>query len=158
MAPADPRVETLRLLNSIDTTLRALLIVMRGGAAAASTASVASDADMDSQYGNPEVRAKDPRDWSGAPMKGRKFSECPAEYLDLLASRFDYFAENEDDPKKKGYCRKDAARARGWAKRVREGRVPEAETVTAGGGSSIFDDGGFEEVVDAPAAPADWGY
>lgn len=25
--------------------------------------------------------------WTGETMKGRKFSECPAEYLDLLAQR-----------------------------------------------------------------------
>jgi hypothetical protein len=77
--------------------------------------------DLDGPHGDPEVKAKDPRDWTGAPMKGRKFSECPAEYLDMLADRFDYFAEREEDAKKAGYDRLDAARARGWAERVRNG-------------------------------------
>ena len=89
----------------------------------------ASDADLDGQYGNPEVKAKSPRDWTGESMQGRRFSECPAEYLDLVASRLDYFAEtnaaseNADDRKKAGYNRKDAALARGWAARIRAGYV-----------------------------------
>lgn len=59
---------------------------------------VASDRDLDSQYGDPEVKAKDPRDWTGPPMKGNHFSQCPPEYLDLLADRLDFFlSKNEDD-------------------------------------------------------------
>ena len=107
---------------------------------------VASDADLDGQYGNPEVKAKSPRDWTGESMQGRRFSECPAEYLDMVAARLDYFAEtnaaseNADDRKKAGYNRKDAARARGWAARIRAGYVaPVAESGESFGG----DDGGF---------------
>lgn len=78
-------------------------------------------ADLDSKYGDPLVRAKDPRDWTGEPMKGRNFSQCPPEYLDMLAARFDFFASRESDPKKAKYNRLDASRARGWAARKRGG-------------------------------------
>lgn len=155
MAPIDPRVESINLLRSIDTTLKALLLVTsqaRNDAPSGSSAAVASDADLDGQYGDPEVRAKDPRDWSGPPMKGRHFSECPADYLDLIAERFDYFAGQETDAKKAGYNRKDAARARGWAKRIRAGRVPQAasQSVEAGFGEDFTAgaDGGNEWLSD----------
>jgi hypothetical protein len=89
---------------------------------------IAPDSDLDSDYGDPEVRAKSPRDWTGDSMQGKHFSECPAEYLELVANRLDYFAsqnESEGDPesiKKARYNRLDASRARGWAERVRNGR------------------------------------
>lgn len=143
----DPRVETLNLLRSIDASLKTL--VRQHGTSAPSGAPVASDADLDGQYGNPEVRAKDPRDWTGEPMKGRRFSECPPDYLDMLAERFDFFGSKEEDPKKAGYSRKDAARARGWAKRMREGRVP----VMAGAAAASASDGWGD---DLPAVGSDW--
>lgn len=119
------------LLSSIDATLKALLETTKATRAATVAQAidpiVASDADLDSQYGDPEVRAKSPRDWTGDSMTGRKFSECPPEYLDMVADRLDYFASKEEDPKKAGYNRKDAARARGWARRLRNGWKP-AET------------------------------
>ena len=90
---------------------------------------VASDADLNSQYGDPEVRAKSPRDWSGPSMQGRHFSECPAEYLDLVAARLDFFASDNADgtpegEKKSRYNKLDASRARGWAARIRAGYKP----------------------------------
>jgi hypothetical protein len=151
-APVDPRVESIRLLRSIDTTLKALLLVMSEKRTDAPPAVIANDADLDGQYGNPEVRAKDPRDWTGEPMKGRRFSECPAEYLDMLAARFDFFAGQESDSKKAGYCRKDAARARGWAKRMREGRVP--PVVAAAAASDA--DGWGDEFPPTDGLPGDW--
>jgi hypothetical protein len=56
-------------------------------------------------------------------------SQCPAEFLDLLAGTFDYFAkqaEKNNETTSAGkpvapYKRKDAARARGWAARKRNG-------------------------------------
>ena len=85
--------------------------------------------NLDDQWGDPTIKAKDPRDWAGVTMQGRKFSECPAEYLDLLADRYDYFAEREDDPKRANYNRIDAARARGWAVRIRDGYEPQTDPV-----------------------------
>lgn len=127
---SDP--ESLSLLRSIDASLKAL-VARQAPATGAPTPGpgVASDRDLDGPYGDPEVKAKDPRDWTGAPMKGRKFSECPAEYLDMLAERFDYFADQADANGEKldngkpasHYKRLDAARARGWAARIRGGKV-----------------------------------
>jgi hypothetical protein len=120
--------DTLALLKSIDASLKALV----GRASAQTTsATVASDADLDGQYGDPEVKAKDPRDWTGPSMKGLRFSRCPAEYLDMVADRLDYFCSTnpgatEEDHKKLKYQRLDAARARGWAKRIRAGYKPPA--------------------------------
>jgi hypothetical protein len=97
---------------------------------------VADDADLDSQYGNPTIRF-DPREkyWAGVSYVGKTFSQCPAEYLDAQAkylSAAAYMARKNGEDKKAGYKDKDAARARGWAKRVRAGLVtrtvvPEAE-------------------------------
>lgn len=129
MGATDPRVETLRLLQSIDASLKALVAAQRGGAP------TAERVELDGPHGDPIVRAKDPRDWTGEPMKGRHFSECSPDYLDMLAERFDYFASQEQDPKKAKYNRLDAARARGWAQRIRDGKHVQAEiaeTVSSG--------------------------
>lgn len=143
----DPREVSISLLRSIDASLKTLIRMQ--GNVGASAAPVASDADLDGQWGNPEVRAKDPRDWTGEPMKGRRFSECPAEYLDLLAERFDFFASRESDDKKAGYCRKDAARARGWAQRVRGGKVPALAAAGSAPAGESWDE-------DFPPAGGDW--
>lgn len=85
---------------------------------------VASDEDLASKYGDPQVR-KDPTRWSGPSYAGCKYSQCPSDYLETLASLLDWQA---DQSEKKGemlnngkprapYLRRDAARARGWAKR-----------------------------------------
>ena len=123
--------EAERLLASIDATLKAVLAALQGrGSTTAPSSDVATDADLDGRYGNPEVKAKDPRDWTGPSMKGRKFSDCPADYLDLVASRLDYFAETAEAEGKTTnsgkpvapFNRADAKRARGWAARIRSGR------------------------------------
>ena len=130
--------ELLTALRSIDQSLRTLVVIAQKKAEAPTPAgatprlvpTVASDHDLDSQYGDPIVKAKSPRDWTGEPMLGRKFSECPAEYLDLVAERLDYFAGQSEATGElasngkpvAGYKRLDAARARGWAKRTREGK------------------------------------
>jgi hypothetical protein len=129
----------LDVLVSIEGLLKQL--VKQGQSASGSTGAIASDRDLDGQYGDPEVRAKDPRDWNGPSMKGRHFSECPPEYLDLIAERLDYFAEQADEEGKKTekgqpvskYNRADAARARGWAKRIRDGRHVQTTPATSGG-------------------------
>jgi hypothetical protein len=130
----DPRVETLRLLQSIDASLKTLIALQRG-------APPSERVDLDGEHGDPIIKAKDPRDWTGEPMKGRHFSECPPEYLDLLADRFDYFASQEQDAKKARYNRLDAARARGWAARIRAGGGRVLEPAFAG----VADGDGGEE-------------
>lgn len=135
--------DVINILTSIDATLKSLLALSQARMAkAAPQAGVASDADLDSQYGDPEVRAKDPKDWTGEPMKGRKFSECPAEYLEMVADRLDYFASDNEakgETTKARYNRLDASRARGWAARIRAGYkppVPEASSFGEGFGDT----------------------
>jgi hypothetical protein len=128
----------LDALKSIDLSLRTLVVIAQekatnphaGPSAPGPRQDTASDRDLDGQYGDPIVKAKDPRDWTGEPMNGKRFSECPAEYLELVADRLDYFAGQSEATGElasngkpvAGYKRLDAARARGWAKRTREGK------------------------------------
>lgn len=115
------------------------------GTSSTATGAVAPDHVLDGQYGDPLVKKKDPRDWTGDPMKNKKFSECPAEYLEMVAEREDYFleqnqeklAESTDADEAKAlkenikYNQKDAARARGWAARKRAGWKPTEPEPTA---------------------------
>lgn len=115
-----------------------------GGASAPSGGgAVASDYGLDSEWGNPIV-GKDPKRWienGGDSFAGCKMSECPAEYLDAVANLFDWMADKDDEagrngetyfnkkkqtlvPKDGAFKRKDASRARGWAKRKRDGWAP----------------------------------
>ncbi len=120
--------DVIDTLKSIDASLKALLALQRG----AQPALVASDSDLDGQWGDPVIRAKDPRDWTGESQLGKPFSECPAPYLDLVAARLDFFAEKADAEQAlttsgkpvAPYNRRDAARARGWAARIRRGWKP----------------------------------
>lgn len=88
----------------------------------------ASDQELDGPYGNPTVR-KDPPKWSGPSFAGKRFSECSPEFLESLAGFYDWKAGKDAasgavDAKgrpKATYSRKDAARARGWAERIRNG-------------------------------------
>ena len=118
------------------------LLAQQGGATAPG---IASDADLDGQYGDEEVK-KNPKRWTGESFIGRRMSECSPEFLDSLAGHFDYKAERdaedaanaEDEEtanaKKKyaGYSRRSAARARGWAARLRAGWKPPAPPADSG--------------------------
>jgi hypothetical protein len=130
--PTDPRLETLRLLTSIDATLKLLLAAQSGDRAPQSDESVTHG-----PHGDPIVKAKDPRDWTGDSMNGRHFSECPADYLDLLAERYDYFASREEDATKQRYNLLDARRARAWAVRIRGGYIAPTQASNSG----FVDDG-----------------
>lgn len=129
--------ESLALLRRIAFAVERLAGATNGHGSAAPL--IADDRDLDSEYGNPVIKAKDPRDWTGEPMQGRRFSECPAEYLDLLADRLDYFARKADEGNEQTstgkpvapYRRKEAARARGWARRIRDGKVAPYEAPAA---------------------------
>ncbi len=86
----------------------------------------ALEVDIDGPRGNPEVRFI-PKRWEGANYKGKTFSECDPDFLDMLAEAFDYFARKEDETSaldknggpKSRWTRLDAGRARAWAKRLR---------------------------------------
>jgi hypothetical protein len=93
---------------------------------------VAPDSDLDGDHGNPTVKYDlKPKYWSGASMVGKRWSECPPEWLDACAAYLSNYAsalrdnpKEEDDAKKAKYKEKDASRARGWAKRLRSGWRP----------------------------------
>jgi hypothetical protein len=101
-----------------------------GGGSSSRGGNVADDADLDGQYGDPEVR-KDPKQWlndGGASYAGRRMSECPSDYLLAVASFYEWRAGKEEaEPEKAkyaAYSRRDAARARGWAAR-NKGKAPQ---------------------------------
>lgn len=123
----------MKLLEDIDRNVKALLArgASSGGSSRSAAPPVADDRDLDGKYGDEEVKFS-PRDWAGPSMRGRRMSQCPPEFLDALASAFDYFAKKNDangEETDKGtpksvFDRRAAARARGWAKRLREGWRP----------------------------------
>ena len=122
----------------------------RGGTAKspASGGAVTSDRDLDGKYGDPDIRF-DPKKWDGASFKGRKFSAAPAAYLELLAEALDEIAAKTDDEKTAGYKRKDAERARGWARRNAGG-----PSGSGGRGQTAPDPGGMSAQKEMAARPA----
>lgn len=132
MPTTDEKLDALE--KKLDQALRGIALLARHlgavpsapGSSSVGSGAIASDAEMAGKYGDPEVRF-DPRDWSGESFKRSKFSECPADYLDLLAVVLDGFAEQESDAKKKTYKLRDARLARGWAARKRAGWRPPGE-------------------------------
>lgn len=117
------------LLRSIDASLKELLSQRR----AEKPKPVASDRELDGRYGDPELKFM-PRDWTGPNFRGRHFSECPPALLDLVAESCDWFAEQADKKHEmtdrgrpvSDFKRADAARARGWARRLRATGQPVA--------------------------------
>lgn len=159
--------DVLDVLRSIDTSLKAL-VTRAGGVTPAASAvalppphgAVATDADLDGKFGNPDVRF-DPRDWTGEPHKGRRFSECQPAFLDMLAETFDYFAGKAEATGEltaggkpvAQYKRLDAARARGWAARLRNGyQAPTFDTSVSAATPSepAWTQGGFDADDDIP--------
>jgi hypothetical protein len=90
---------------------------------------IANDAELDSSRGDPDVR-KDPPRWNGPSMVGRRFSACPSDFLEVMASFKEFTAANPRegaDSKYVQYDLKDAARARGWARRNKGKAMAAAE-------------------------------
>jgi len=140
-----------RLETKIDAIARHLGIGANvvGGkpTTAAAGGEVATDAELDGQYGDPEIK-KDPTRWQGESFVGRRYSETSPEYLDMVASLEDWRAGKDDEAGQRGemnnrgkpkdgyFARKNAARARGWAKRLRAGwggAAPKAKKPGYGG-------------------------
>lgn len=128
MATLEERVEQLEKIVREQAQFIARLKTALGGA----DTNVATDRELDSQWGDPQVKLV-PKTWTaGGVVKGQKFSTCPADFLDVLAETMDYFAEKNDakgakDSKDRPlsyYDRKNARFARGWAKRLRSGWAP----------------------------------
>ena len=74
-----------------------------------------------------QAARKDPKAWKGDSYEGRNYSDCPPDYLNALASLFDWMADRDDEAGAKGetnakgypmsgkWKREDAALARDWA-------------------------------------------
>lgn len=89
---------------------------------------IAPDSDLDGKHGDPTIKF-DPREkyWTGASCVGLRYSECPEEYLLAMAKYQDacaYMKRKDGNEDKAKYNERDAARARGWAKRLRSGWRP----------------------------------
>lgn len=126
--------------DRIEKKLDQVLALLAKGAAP--SGGVASDEELDGQYGDPQVR-KDPTRWKGQSYVGCNFSCTAPDYLEALASLFDWKAgkdkekaadaskpteEREKAAKYARYSETDARRARGWAKRLRDGwKAPNRE-------------------------------
>lgn len=128
-------------MGSNGTALRAP-VTDAGGAGV--EGAIADDADLDSEYGNPTIKF-DPREryWAGPSFVGYHFSETAPDYLDATAKYLDacaFMAAKEPDEKNQKsarYKRKDAARARGWAARLRARGEPNAMPAPAQGGGYL---------------------
>lgn len=146
MSATNPAAETLALLRSIDSSLKQIARAL----VKAAPAEIADDADLDSQYGDPVLKFK-PKDWTGDDYKGCHFSECPPDLLDQVASSLDYFAKKAEEAGETTsagkpvapYKRKDAARARGWAKRNRLQGPRRPELAPEGDGNGSWPGDGF---------------
>jgi hypothetical protein len=82
------------------------------------------------KHGDPTVPF-DPRSWKGPGFKGRPFSQCPADYLEELGKALAEMGANEPDAVKRKWKAVDAARARGWAERIRSGWKPRSASSSA---------------------------
>lgn len=158
--------ETLELLKRIAKDVADIKAAMSAGLAASAGAlgvklgassgtggAIASDEELDGRYGDPVIR-KDPARWRGESFVGCTLSQTTPDYLDAFASFKEWTASKNDEveAKKKyaAYDRRDAARARGWAARLRAGWKPPQMNGAAGKAArdEDYDDaGGYGEEV-----------
>ena len=114
--------------EKIDEILSLVRKLAKGAPPKSSDAEVADDADLDGKFGNEEIRKMPTaKYWSGEDFTGFTMSNTTADFLDAFAkykSACAYMNEKSGDEAKAkyvGYDRRSAARARGWAKRLRDG-------------------------------------
>jgi hypothetical protein len=122
--------DILQVLARIEQKVDRILAA-RGGS---SGPKVADDRDLDGKYGDEEIKKDPPRWQGGESFAGRRMSECSPEFLDCFAEFKDYCADRDEEKaalatgeeqEKKAkfarFSRISAARARGWAARLRSG-------------------------------------
>lgn len=118
-------------LAKIEADLYAALGIAPHNITKAAALAVADNADLDSQWGNPQVR-KDPPRWTGQSYAGANYADCPPEFLDTLAGFLEWQAGKADEKNEMAnngkprsmYLKKDAARARGHSARNRAKAAP----------------------------------
>lgn len=112
-----------------------------------------ADRELDSAKGDPRAKFS-PKRWRGRDFKGQPMSACAPDFLDAYAEALQYSAEHPKEGKEQfaAFDRKDAARARSWARRMRAGwKAPELDL---GGGGAPSATPGFDADQAAFAAPA----
>ena len=145
-AAADARAALTRL----EASIRAAAGMAPHALHEAAAPTVADDADLDSEWGNPTVRKNPPR-WQGQDCAGLKYSDCPPDFLDTLAGLLDWQAGKADEKNETAnngkprslYLRKDAARARGHAARIRAKAASKRAANPTGRGSMNDDEPPF---------------
>lgn len=115
----------------------------RGASTAASSSGgedVADDSDLDSQYGNPDLRIPKSEKWQRwASYSGRSMSDAPPALLAEYARLLEWQASKDEQEGKvtssgkptAPYKRRDAARARGWARRNAAAHTTGAQPLAA---------------------------
>lgn len=85
-----------------------------------STGLFVADEMLDRPKGDPRVKFV-PRNWRGDNFKGAFYSACSPEFLEVLAETLTWMADNPQAGKEDFVPnnRRDAARARTWARRLR---------------------------------------
>lgn len=156
-------LETLKTIQRDVAEIKAR-VTSGGGAGPSSTdgGKVADDRDLDGQNGDPTIKF-DPRPnyWSGESYAGYRFSETSPDYLEATAKYLDacaYMAEKDTDEKRRKsarYKRLDAARARGWAARLRAGWKPPQFPNKGTGGAHSPATGGGDDYASGEALPDD---
>lgn len=114
--------EILKALARVEAKLDRVLAAQASGGGGGSLP-IADDRDLDGQHGDPAIKFTPKRGYSGPDMKGQRMSEASPEFLDAYADALQYASEHPREGKEKyaRYDALDAARARGWAKRLRGG-------------------------------------
>lgn len=118
--------DALKRISQVEATLGRVSAAFGGASTGGSSKPEADDAELDGRFSDRSVR-KDPKRWAGASFKGASYSQCPSEYLLVLADYLEWGADmdaRKSEPPKHNngtpyfeYARKDARLARGWARR-----------------------------------------
>lgn len=123
--------ELLQTLEAINARLSRIEAKLGAPPATTSrTPDVADASDLDGKWGDEDIKFM-PRDWVEPDFTGMKMSQCSVEFLEAYAKMKDWQAERDASQGKvtssgkptAPFNRKSAARARGWAQRMRTGAV-----------------------------------
>lgn len=142
--PANAVEAFARLEAKIDRLLAHLGANGTGAAGNSSSDNIAPVSDIHGQYGDVEIK-KDPPRWKGKPLAPIHASQCPPEYLEIVADLLDFKADNPRPGKEQyaKYDRRNAARCRRWSIEIREGRVKQEPMREDDGGPPPFADDGY---------------
>lgn len=105
-----------------------------GGAPATSSSRQHSGTAPKHDPNDPVVKVQ-PKGWKGEDLRGRRFSECPPNFLGMLSHMLDAFAdksEEDGDPQKLLYAkwdRENAETARRWRAKL-EGKTSTSGAMT----------------------------